>query len=143
MKRTCFFSAFLFAVIMLGTVFANQVYAQTPTKTTTSNEKSEAVQPSLFPNDVTVVFKNSCMVCHGTGGRLLTLSVLDLSKWDKYDVGKKAKKAAAICDRVTKGVMPPLSFQRANPTSVLTPTQKELICNWSKTQIPEKNTPIR
>jgi hypothetical protein len=72
------------------------------------------------------------MTCHGTGGRVLTLTVLNLSKWDEYDADKKAKKATAICETVTKGVMPPASYQRSNPTSVLTPAQKEMVCKWSQ-----------
>lgn len=114
------------------TVLAHPVNAQTPTQTQPVN--SAVVKPSPFPQDVTEVFKNSCMVCHGSSGRTLTLTVLNLSKWDEYDADKKAKKAAAICEVVNKGVMPPASYQRSNPTSVLTPAQKEMLCKWSQTQ---------
>lgn len=140
MKKTGFLALPFLTGILLWTVLANPVCAQSPDKTTTTppKENSEVVQKSSFPADVTVVFKNSCMACHGASGRLLTLSVLNLSKWDEYDAAKKAKKAKAICEVVTKGSMPPASYQRSNPTSVLTPAQKELICNWTKTQIPAK-----
>jgi len=64
--------------------------------------------------------------------------VLNFSKWDQYKTAQKAKKAAAICVMITKGVMPPQSFQKANPMTVLTTAQKELICNWSRTVISAK-----
>ena len=132
MKRTYFFTLTVLVGCLMVTVLTPPAFAQTPTKTPTEN--NEAVKPSPFPNDVTAVFKNSCMACHGTNGRALTLSVLNLSKWDEYDADKKAKKAAAICEAVTKGVMPPASYQRSNPTLVLTPAQKESLCKWSQTQ---------
>jgi mono/diheme cytochrome c family protein len=132
MKRTCYFSLCLLAGILFVATLALPVQAQTPTQTPTPTK--ETVQTSPFPNDVTAVFKNSCMACHGAGGRALTLTVLNLSKWDEYDADKKAKKAAAICDVVTKGAMPPASYQRSTPTAVLTQAQKELICKWSQTQ---------
>lgn len=131
MKRTCYFTPTLLVGCLMVTVLTHPVFAQTPTKTPTENK--EAVKPSPFPNDVSAIFKNSCMACHGAGGRVLTLTVLNLSKWEDYDANKQAKKATAICETVTKGVMPPASYQRSNPTSVLTPAQKELLCTWSQT----------
>ena len=90
-------------------------------------------QTASIPKEVNVVFNKSCMACHGTGGKMIPMLKLNFSKWDKYNSVKQAKKAATICDMVTKELMPPKSFLTTNPDAKLSAAQKEMICNWSKT----------
>lgn len=100
--------------------------------------KEDKNQTASIPNEVNVVFNKSCMACHGTGGKLIPMLKLNLSKWDKYNSDKQVNKAATICDMVTKELMPPKAFRTANPETILTATQKEMICNWSQTLTPGK-----
>lgn len=93
---------------------------------------------TAIPDELNVVFKNSCIGCHATGGKKMAMSMLNFSQWDNYKPEKQAKKAAAICKIITKGAMPPKSFRKANPDAVPTVSQKELICKWSKTLATEK-----
>jgi len=84
-----------------------------------------------IPEDLKVVFKNSCMACHATGGNMMAMGKVNFSNWNDYDTVKQAKKAAAICNVVTKGSMPLKSFIKSNPGAVLSDEQKAKICKWS------------
>lgn len=83
------------------------------------------------PDDLSLVFKNSCMACHASGGSMMAMGKVNFSNWDTYDTAKQAKKAAAICNIVTKGSMPPKSFIKSNLGAALTDEQKAKICKWS------------
>ena len=85
-----------------------------------------------IPDDLKVVFKNSCMACHATGGSMMAMAKVNFSNWESYDTDKQAKKADAICKMVSKGAMPPKSFIKSNPGAVLTELQKNNICKWSE-----------
>jgi cytochrome c5 len=84
-----------------------------------------------IPDDLNVVFKASCMVCHAEGGKGMAKMKLNFSEWNNYDSAKQAKKAVAICKVVSKESMPPKSFLKSNPKAALTQQQKEEICKWS------------
>jgi len=91
-----------------------------------------------IPDDLNIVFKNSCMGCHATGGKTMAMAKLNFSEWDNYASDKQAKKAAAICKMISKGKMPPKSFRASHPEAVPTASQKDLICKWSKTLTQKK-----
>jgi cytochrome c553 len=86
---------------------------------------------SSIPANVLVIFKNSCMTCHGEGGKGMAMSLVNFSDWDNYPAKKQAKKAKAICNNITSGAMPPASVRTANPDKVPTAAQTEIICNWA------------
>jgi len=90
------------------------------------------VTVTSIPDDLNVVFKNSCMGCHATGGRSMAMAKLNFSEWDNYAPDKQAKKAAAICKMISKGKMPPKSFRASHPEAIPTTAQKDMICKWSK-----------
>jgi len=90
------------------------------------------------PEDLNLVFKNSCMTCHATGGGMIATAKVNFSKWNEYDNIKQAKKAASICNTTTKGFMPPKSFIKGNPGAALTDEQKAKICKWSADLNPNK-----
>ena len=96
------------------------------------------VAAAPIPDDLQVIFKNSCMGCHATGGKGMAMSKVNFSEWENYDAGKQAKKAAAICNVLTKGSMPPKSFRESHPEAVPTAAQKDMICKWSETLAPKK-----
>lgn len=96
-------------------------------------EVKETVQlNSTIPAELSTIFTNSCMKCHGPGGGSFALSMVDFSNWEQYTAVVKAKKAKAIAEVVTNGSMPPQSFQKANPGVVLLKNQIELIRTWSE-----------
>jgi cytochrome c5 len=97
-------------------------------KSSVSPDANQAI-----PEDVKAVFNASCIPCHGTGGKKMATSIVDLSNWDKYSPDTQAKKAAKICNAATKGFMPPKAFREANPNAIPTTEQRELICKWSQT----------
>jgi len=88
-------------------------------------------KPTLtIPADLNKIFTTSCMKCHGDGG--MARSAVDFSKWEQYTADVKAKKAKAIFDVVSKGIMPPKGFLNANPQAVILKDQVELIRKWSE-----------
>jgi len=102
-----------------------------------SNDKNSS-SPVPLPDDVKAVVKNSCMACHGEGGKKMAMSIVNFSAWDNYSAEKQAKKASAVCNVITKGSMPPKGYLSSNPGAALTDAQKELICKWSKSLQPAK-----
>ena len=130
MKRT-----FLFlAIIVMVTVLTASVLSLSKDgeKLTTS------VTTNAIPDDLKVIFKNSCMDCHATGGKGMAMAKLNFSDWDNYPVKKQVKKAAKVCTIISKGAMPPKSYGEKNPNAIPTASQKDMICKWSKTLVTEE-----
>ncbi len=84
-----------------------------------------------IPDDVLLIAKKSCVKCHAEPGKTMALSHVNLSKWDSYTAEKQASKAAAMCNMITKGKMPPKAFKEKNPDFVLTADEIKIICDWS------------
>lgn len=84
-----------------------------------------------IPDDLKIVFKNSCMACHSTDGSGMAKANVNFSIWDTYSSDKQVKKASAICNVVSKESMPPKSFRKSHPEVIPTAEQKEAICKWS------------
>lgn len=99
---------------------------------TESNGVLATVATDSIPGELNVIFKNSCMECHATGGKGFAKSKLNFSEWASYKAQTQAKKATAICNEVMQDAMPPKSYVKAHPNAALTASQKDLICNWSK-----------
>jgi cytochrome c5 len=123
------------AVTMVFLIFTSSVLS--PEKPADKKSTTPLVTTPI-PDDLNMVFKNSCMGCHATGGSHMAMSMLDFSKWANYKPGKQAKKAAAICKMITKGAMPPKSFRESHPDAIPTETQRNMICKWSETLAPKK-----
>ena len=87
--------------------------------------------PKPIPDDVLMIAKKSCVNCHAEPGKTMALSHVNLTKWDSYSAEKQASKAAAMCNMITKGKMPPKEFKEKNPGFVLTPDEIKIICDWS------------
>jgi hypothetical protein len=86
---------------------------------------------NVIPDDVAQILSNSCTSCHNTGGSKMAESMWNFSAWGTYPAEKQAKKAVAICNAITKGIMPPASVKKANPEKMPTAAQIEIICKWS------------
>jgi mono/diheme cytochrome c family protein len=124
--------ALLFLLLLTSAVLSpkNPMIYKSDTDSTSVETDSTSVS---IPENVHLIFKNSCMGCHATDGKKLAMTKLDFSKWDQYKPKKQAKKATAICEMVTKGSMPPKSFRESHPDKVPTAAQIEEICKWSGT----------
>jgi cytochrome c5 len=101
-------------------------------------ENTASLTSTAIPEDLNVVFKNSCMDCHATGGKEMAMAKLNFSDWDNYPVKKQVKKAAKVCTIISKGAMPPKSYVEKNPEAILTASQKEMICKWSNSLATKK-----
>lgn len=104
----------------------------------TDKKTTSPVTTNSIPDDVKVIFKNSCMDCHATGGKGMAMAKLNFSDWDNYPPDKQAKKVVAICNVITKGAMPPKSYGEKKPEAIPTASQKDMICKWSETLAPKK-----
>jgi hypothetical protein len=96
-------------------------------------EAGQTVAVSDIPENLMQIFTNSCMPCHSSEGKGVSVSMLNFNEWSKYSAKKKAKKAGAICKVITKGSMPPAKFIEANPEKIVAVTQTEMICKWAET----------
>jgi hypothetical protein len=130
MKRTFLFLAIIVMVTVLtASVLSLSKDGENITTLMTTN---------AIPDDLKVIFKNSCMDCHATGGKGMAMAKLNFSDWDNYSPDKQVRKADAICKIVTKGTMPPKSYGEKNPNAIPTASQKDMICKWSKTLVTEE-----
>lgn len=119
MKKFTLISVAIASAFSFASLMNNPVSAQTIQKT------------KSIPNDVLMIAKKSCVKCHAEPGKTMAKSHVNLSKWDSYTSEKQASKAAAMCNMITKGKMPPKVFKKENPEFVLTQDERKIICDWS------------
>jgi mono/diheme cytochrome c family protein len=121
--------AFIVAgLIMTALVFAgalNQPVSSVP------GVFGEAGDTALIPAEISAIFSNSCLGCHGEAGKAMALSHLKIARWGEYTPEKQVQKAAEICKEVSGGSMPPKSFLRDNPDKAPSREQIDALCNWS------------
>ncbi|MCK9423500.1 MAG: heme-binding domain-containing protein [Bacteroidales bacterium] len=92
-----------------------------------------------IPDGIMKIAQKSCVNCHTEPGNFLALSHLNLGKWDSYSPAKQASKAKAMCDKVTKGKMPPKNFRENHPDGVPSKEEIKTICDWAESiQITKK-----
>lgn len=113
-----------FAVLCVVPFYASYVSAQSIQKDT--------VLVKSIPLEVMKVFEKSCINCHSEPGKTLALTHFNFVKWDQYSPDKKASKAKAMCNEVTKGKMPPKKFRESNPDAVPTSDEIKIICDWAQ-----------
>jgi hypothetical protein len=99
--------------------------------TSSASQKNFSQTTVSIPDSVATILKNSCSGCHGDAGSGMAKSMWNFNAWDTYSAAKQAKKANAICDALTKAIMPPSSFKNANPGKVPTAIQTASICKWA------------
>lgn len=96
------------------------------------------IDKALMATSVKAILSNSCIACHGTGGRPMLVSMLNLSKWEELTPDEKAKKGKEINREIASNSMPPKNYINSNPGAKLSALQKELIDTWSKSLIVKK-----
>ncbi len=124
MKNQYFLPAVLLIVCAFGFTSGKSFPSSHPG--TVSN-----VDSSSIPAAVHQILVNSCLACHGEGGKGLAVSKVKMDKWDEYSPEKQAQKAEDMCNMVTKGKMPTKGFLKDHPDAALTPEQIAVICEWS------------
>lgn len=85
-----------------------------------------------IPDGIMKIADKSCVHCHTVPGNSMALSHVNLSKWDKYSPKKQAAKAKAMCNMVTKDMMPPKKFRESHPDSVPDKDEVKTICDWAQ-----------
>lgn len=131
MKRTSLYLKCLLTGLFLVSFTLLPVVSQVA-----KNDSTVQKPKSSIPAEVQAVFANSCLKCHGEGGR--ARAALDFTKWEAYTAEMKAHKAKEIIQTVSNGSMPPKNFTNANPGAVVLKEQVELIRKWSDTFIAKK-----
>lgn len=97
-----------------------------------SQKKTEQQTLAAFPDNVSGIFKNSCVGCHSDQSNGKAKIFMNLSNWDKLSAKKQAKEGKQINKQVAKGSMPPEGFLKRKPEAAVTPEQKNSILAWSK-----------
>jgi hypothetical protein len=123
MKKNNLISTVILALAVTVFLIINPLKAFSQKQSNTSSKD--------FPKDVSNILSNSCIGCHGDGGKKMAMSVWDFNKWQTYSTQKQSKKAKKICSAITKGKMPPSSVKKTNPEMIPTTAQKNTICNWA------------
>jgi len=116
----------LFAIIIMSIAMGIVIYPSIVLSQKKISQKSYSI-----PNNVAEVLNNSCVSCHGDGGKGMAMSMWNFSVWDTYSAKKQAKKANAMCNAITKGSMPPASVQKATPEKIPTKAQIDIVCKWA------------
>jgi mono/diheme cytochrome c family protein len=120
---------FFVLMLMAGLVFTGLAGRNTNPSPRSTEMKGDSTS---LPPEIFSIVKNSCLACHGTGGKAMALAHLKLSEWDAYSSEKKANKAADMCKMVSGHKMPPKGFLKSNPEKAPTQAQIDAICAWSK-----------
>ena len=116
-------------------ILISSFYGDNHIKMASSESEMRNLQRVLsdsLPAEIHEVLSTSCLNCHATGGKALAMAKLNFSEWNNYDPEKQVKKAEAICEKLSKGSMPPKSFVRDHPDKVPTAEQLDIICKWTE-----------
>ena len=120
----------VFSIIVLSVIGVKTVSAQA--------DPQSKVVGNTIPADVQKIIEKSCVNCHTEPGKTLTLSHINLTKWDQYTPKKQAHKAKAMYKAVSKEKMPPKKYRAEFPSSI--PTSKEIrtLHKWAESLNPDK-----
>ena len=125
MKKFFAIAASVFTVAIIITFIAM------PSRAFNSTGNPDPSMTSSIPDSVSKILEKSCFPCHSAPGNGMAMMHLDFDKWETYKTDKQADKAKAVCNKVTKGSMPPKSFRSNNPEKVPTQADVQVICNWA------------
>lgn len=96
-----------------------------------SQKKNQQETLAAFPDEMSGIFKNSCVGCHSDESRGKAKMFMNLSEWDKLKLRKQVKTGKHITKWVNKGAMPPAAFLEKRPAAALTPEQIKSINIWA------------
>jgi cytochrome c553 len=120
------YSLSVLVLIFCAFAFSSGKSAPTSISGSANNPDSSSVPPEVHK-----IMVNSCLACHGEGGKAIALSKVKMSEWSAYSPEKQASKSEDMCNMVTKGKMPTKGFLKDHPEAALTAEQIATICNWS------------
>jgi hypothetical protein len=124
MKSILNFSVEFTGLLFFLFITVNQVSAQSSQM---GNEKGKPI-----PQNVLKTVEKSCMNCHSENGNFMAESKINLSKWKEYSTEKQAVKAQAMCQKISKGEMPPKKYRKKHPENIPTSDDIKIICEWSQ-----------
>ena len=119
----------LLLLSILGIFTISLLLFQPPTVSGTGKH-SPAGPSTAIPDSILAVFQKSCMDCHSDDGSALARGKVNFSIWETYDISKKVKKGADICEELTKATMPPKGWRKNNPDDVPTQAEVNKVCSW-------------
>ena len=126
MKKAIGISFAVLGIIFLTSMIMNHSLALSSLPSEKDGTVSKPISSSVMK-----IAGRSCVKCHTEGGNGMAMMHLDFDKWETYTTDKQADKAKAVCNKVTKGSMPPKSFRSNNPEKVPTQADVQVICNWA------------
>ena len=97
-----------------------------------SQKKTQQETLSAFPDDISAIFKNSCVGCHSDQGNGKAKIFMNLSNWSKLSAKKQSKTSKTINKQISKGNMPPAGFLEKRPQAKLTTDQSKTITAWAQ-----------
>lgn len=97
-----------------------------------AQNKDQAQTLAQFPDNVSGIFKNSCVGCHNDNGRGKAKELLNLSDWDKMSHKNQVKTGKLINKVIAKGTMPPPDMVSRRPELGLNADQKKEVASWTK-----------
>ncbi|MFY9153122.1 MAG: heme-binding domain-containing protein [Prolixibacteraceae bacterium] len=103
-----------------------------------SQKKTQQETLAVFPDQVSGIFKNSCVGCHSDESRGKGKIFMNFSEWDKLNLKKQVKTGKRIAKWVNKGAMPPAGFLEKRPEAALTPEQIKSINIWAHSVMKNK-----
>jgi len=121
-------------------------------------DQAKTIEQSMaIPQNVETVLARSCNDCHSSKtvwpwyssiapvSWMLTDHVkdgrkeLNFSEWGDFSARRKRRKFEEICEQVNKGHMPIDSYLWLHPDAKLSPSERNLLCDWAngeKAKIP-------
>jgi hypothetical protein len=117
------------AFVAISFIAIAPILVFTTTKAVSQKKSTQTI--TSIPENVSTILKNSCAQCHNNGGNPMASAHWNYAELDKYPAAKLAKKANAMCNAITKGIMPPESVRKNSPDRVPTAEQADIICKWA------------
>ena len=143
-------------VLVLAIIFVVLQFFQID-KTNLAIDADQTIESVMaVPPDVKIILGKACNDCHTNttvypwyayiqpNGWFLKSHIddgrrhLNFSIFATYDAKKRAKKLEEICEQVTSAEMPLPSYTWIHRDAVLTESEKNALCDWTKTVKSEK-----
>ena len=123
MKKSISIAVAFFCILFITALIINPLSARTA--------KNGDNMGKAIPESVMKIAAKSCVKCHAEPAKGMSVSMLNLTNWDRLTPEKQAAKAKAMCNMVTKGKMPTKKFRDSNPGGIPTKEEMATICDWA------------
>jgi mono/diheme cytochrome c family protein len=94
--------------------------------------KTQQETLAAFPENVSGIFKTSCVGCHSDQSNGKSKTFLNFSDWDKLKKKDQVKAGKEIVKAIVNKTMPPEGMVKRRPEMALTPEHVASVAAWSK-----------